>query len=185
MLEPARASSTTCHPRATRRHHSHGSTRRLSQSSARAPARTHLSAMSIRSRTEPEDSRSSVLMTGGGRSSERAPGTACNPRATRRHYLDTHVLTRRLSQRSALSHPAHPAISPTNQSPQTLHHVHIGQHSTCLRQSARQLHPVQPPESHAPSLFWCTRLMDSGEVPRGEKMLYSGTDPESYITLYT
>ena len=22
----------------------------------------------------------------------------------------------------------------------------------------------------------------SGEVPRGEKMLYSGTDPESYIT---
>ena len=25
----------------------------------------------------------------------------------------------------------------------------------------------------------------SGEVPRGEKMLYSGTDPESYITEYT
>ena len=24
-----------------------------------------------------------------------------------------------------------------------------------------------------------------GEVPRGEKMLYSGTDPESYITDYT
>ena len=24
-----------------------------------------------------------------------------------------------------------------------------------------------------------------GEVPRGEKMLYSGTDPESYITEYT
>jgi len=23
---------------------------------------------------------------------------------------------------------------------------------------------------------------DSGEVPRGEKMLYFGTDPESYIT---
>ena len=23
-----------------------------------------------------------------------------------------------------------------------------------------------------------------GEVPRGEKMLYSGTDPESYITEY-
>jgi len=28
-------------------------------------------------------------------------------------------------------------------------------------------------------------LIDSGEVPRGEKMLYSGTDPESYITEYT
>ena len=26
---------------------------------------------------------------------------------------------------------------------------------------------------------------ESGEVPRGEKMLYSGTDPESYITDYT
>ena len=25
----------------------------------------------------------------------------------------------------------------------------------------------------------------AGEVPRGEKMLYSGTDPESYITEYT
>ena len=25
----------------------------------------------------------------------------------------------------------------------------------------------------------------SGEVPRGEKMLYSGTDPESHITEYT
>jgi len=25
---------------------------------------------------------------------------------------------------------------------------------------------------------------DTGEVPRGEKMLYSGTDPESYITEY-
>ena len=24
--------------------------------------------------------------------------------------------------------------------------------------------------------------MDSGEVPRGEEMLYSGTDPRSYIT---
>ena len=28
-------------------------------------------------------------------------------------------------------------------------------------------------------------LIDSGEVSRGEKMLYSGTDPESYITEYT
>jgi len=31
-------------------------------------------------------------------------------------------------------------------------------------------------------------MIDSGlvgEVPRGEKMLYSGTDPESYITEYT
>ena len=27
--------------------------------------------------------------------------------------------------------------------------------------------------------------MGSGEVPRGEKMLYSGTDPESYTTEYT
>jgi len=25
----------------------------------------------------------------------------------------------------------------------------------------------------------------SGEVPRGDNMLYSGTDPESYITEYT
>jgi len=25
----------------------------------------------------------------------------------------------------------------------------------------------------------------SGEVPRGEKMLYPGTDPESYISEYT
>jgi len=25
----------------------------------------------------------------------------------------------------------------------------------------------------------------TGEVSRGEKMLYSGTDPESYITKYT
>ena len=29
------------------------------------------------------------------------------------------------------------------------------------------------------------RLGVGGEVPRGEKMLYSGTDPESYITEYT
>ena len=32
------------------------------------------------------------------------------------------------------------------------------------------------------------RLIDSGlvgEVPRGETILYSGTDPESYITEYT
>ena len=29
------------------------------------------------------------------------------------------------------------------------------------------------------------RLRVSGEVPRGEKMLYSGTDPESFITEYT
>jgi len=28
-------------------------------------------------------------------------------------------------------------------------------------------------------------LLGSGEVPRGEKMLYSGTDPESYIAEYT
>ena len=28
-------------------------------------------------------------------------------------------------------------------------------------------------------------INDSGEVPRGEKMLYSGTVPESYITEYT
>jgi len=29
-------------------------------------------------------------------------------------------------------------------------------------------------------------MIDSScEVPRGEKMLYSGTDPESYITEYT
>ena len=27
--------------------------------------------------------------------------------------------------------------------------------------------------------------MIDGEVSRGEKMLYSGTDPESYITEYT
>ena len=27
--------------------------------------------------------------------------------------------------------------------------------------------------------------MPSGEVPRGEKMLYYGTDPESYITEHT
>ena len=29
------------------------------------------------------------------------------------------------------------------------------------------------------------RPVVSGEVSRGEKMLYSGTDPESYITEYT
>ena len=28
-------------------------------------------------------------------------------------------------------------------------------------------------------------MIASGEVPRGEKMLYSGTVPESYITDYT
>jgi len=28
-------------------------------------------------------------------------------------------------------------------------------------------------------------MIVSGEVSRGEKMLYSGTDPESYITEYT
>ena len=28
-------------------------------------------------------------------------------------------------------------------------------------------------------------VVASGEVPRGEKMLSSGTDPESYITEYT
>jgi hypothetical protein len=28
-------------------------------------------------------------------------------------------------------------------------------------------------------------LVDSGEIPRGEKMLFSGTDPESKITEYT
>jgi len=31
----------------------------------------------------------------------------------------------------------------------------------------------------------CNRLIDSGEVLRGEKMLDFGTDPESYITEYT
>ena len=29
------------------------------------------------------------------------------------------------------------------------------------------------------------RLVECGEVSRGEKMLYSETDPESYITEYT
>ena len=29
-----------------------------------------------------------------------------------------------------------------------------------------------------------SELIGSGEVPRGEKMLFSGTDPESYITEY-
>ena len=29
------------------------------------------------------------------------------------------------------------------------------------------------------------KLIDAGEVSRGEKMLYAGTDPESYITEYT
>ena len=28
-------------------------------------------------------------------------------------------------------------------------------------------------------------ILNWGEVPRGEKMLYSGTDPESYVTEYT
>jgi len=28
-------------------------------------------------------------------------------------------------------------------------------------------------------------VIDSGEVSRGERMLYSGADPESYITEYT
>ena len=28
-------------------------------------------------------------------------------------------------------------------------------------------------------------MIDGGEVSRGEKMLYSGTDSESYITEYT
>ena len=28
-------------------------------------------------------------------------------------------------------------------------------------------------------------MIDSGEVPRGEKMLLPGTDPESHITKYT
>jgi len=35
---------------------------------------------------------------------------------------------------------------------------------------------------------WVLALGDSwlvGEVPRGEKMLYAGTDPESYVTRYT
>jgi len=31
----------------------------------------------------------------------------------------------------------------------------------------------------------CFLFIKSGEVPRGEKMLYSGTDPVSYITEYT
>ena len=30
-----------------------------------------------------------------------------------------------------------------------------------------------------------SKLIDSGEVPSGETVLYSGTDPESYITKYT
>jgi len=34
------------------------------------------------------------------------------------------------------------------------------------------------------SHFQCESLY-SGEIPRGEKMLYSGADPESYITEYT
>jgi len=29
------------------------------------------------------------------------------------------------------------------------------------------------------------RALRGGEVPRGEKMLYLGTDPESYINEYT
>jgi len=31
----------------------------------------------------------------------------------------------------------------------------------------------------------CYRMEYSGEVSRGEKMLYAGTDPELYITEYT
>ena len=31
----------------------------------------------------------------------------------------------------------------------------------------------------------CSPVVDSGEFSRGEKMLESGTDPESYITEYT
>ena len=38
------------------------------------------------------------------------------------------------------------------------------------------------PSGGASSMGW---LVGSGEVPRGEKMLYSGTDPESYITEYS
>ena len=50
---------------------------------------------------------------------------------------------------------------------------------------------VSPPQSHARCqdvTIMCPLLIDSGlagEVSRGEKMLYSGTDPESYITEYT
>ena len=33
--------------------------------------------------------------------------------------------------------------------------------------------------------MWERREMGSREVSQGEKMLFSGTDPESYITEYT
>jgi len=67
-------------------------------------------------------------------------------------------------------------------------------HSPSLVQTS-----VPAPPTHSPSLYASTptlplahadcrslTLIDSyGEVSRGERMLYSGTDPESYITEYT
>ena len=40
-------------------------------------------------------------------------------------------------------------------------------------------------ESYNPSIDLDFRPQNSGEVSRGEQMLYYGTDPESYITEYT
>jgi len=49
-------------------------------------------------------------------------------------------------------------------------------HKCFARGTLSKVHPATNPE---------TLSSDSGEVPRGEKMLYSGTDPESYITDHT
>jgi len=48
----------------------------------------------------------------------------------------------------------------------------------------RSLYSI-PYASQSRKLYEVPFGRDSGEVPRGEKMPYSGTDPESYITEYT
>ena len=58
--------------------------------------------------------------------------------------------------------------------------IDFGYHSTL------GLRVIQKKEDAAPGMFGHARqFFLTREVPRGEKMLYSGTDPASYITEYT
>ena len=54
-----------------------------------------------------------------------------------------------------------------------------------LRWTTRKRGNTQSKTQHATGLDILFAFLQAGEVSRGEKMLYFGTDPESYITEYT
>jgi len=64
---------------------------------------------------------------------------------------------------------------------EAIHQVrHLGRCRTAVTLAPAPHHRDRPPLTF--EVYSCS---ESGEVPRGEKMLYSGTDPASYITKYT